>query len=156
LARRLPFTDGDVLHMLRFVARRGERHPGSYWLTVPPVPRIVGQAERYLAANGMAEEMRSLLQRCRVSRDTHVGGVEGNRMAARIEAMLGEAPQVFLTTSELWAERAYRDLMEMDEAVRAPWMALLSPLRQDAAKPSQAWLDESRRMVDSIGADGFS
>jgi hypothetical protein len=164
LARRLPFEASDLEFLLKIVADRIEdrrrRFPfeSQYysWLSKPPLPQLLDHLERHVATNGLSLNLRELLERLRSSPVKRHLGVFEDRLVGRMDLLLGQSPTVDLDTAELWAEAVCREMREMADSVRRPWMQLFSPVHTfDSPKPTKAWLAASELLLRDIGESAF-
>jgi len=75
-------------------------------------------------------------------------------LIAMLEAALLRGRTSFVDLFEPWAARVADEVEAMDEAGRAPWMALLAHLQGlSSARPSGKWMKVCSGLVAAVGAD---
>lgn len=78
------------------------------------------------------------------------------KIIARIEALLGEAPEFALDGGEPWTDAAFLEFAAMDATAAQAWKALLHHAGSgEAAKPSRKWLGQARALMEAIGEGAF-
>jgi len=149
----LPLDTADRRRMTETLLSMGER----YLLWNVPLDNAVARIAEGFGEPGADEVLRPGALRLRkwlVPIAYHE--LERRTLIQVLEAALLRGRTSFVDLLEPWAARVADEVEAMEEAERAPWMALLTHLQAlSSARPSAKWAKACRARVAAVGADAF-
>jgi hypothetical protein len=151
MRKKLPVTEDDLVGMIQS-AVRADRNYLWQW----PLGSLLGTVEKFTAANGFPERLKSTLEAfASVVGESEHG--ELRKHGARIAKILGGSEgNIGLALSD-WGRAATAALEERDAASRDAWAALLQHAGSAGSKaaPAAKWRDTAVPLVVSVGSNDF-
>ena len=154
LRKQFPFNVDDLVRILNGLREQPARSARD-WI---PWAVFVRAIERTLKTHAITPALSEELDHLRKV-NTRPGSVsESKRIAAVIDGLLGQAaPPPSLAAGEAWSDSALQTIAQSSKPQRAAWSRLLAHAQTaTTSKPSQKWLKESERCVESIGGSAFA
>ena len=158
LAHRPP-TEGEAVSVRLSDASGEERvvmvrpaptldDPSTVWAP-EDLPFVVHEAEQRFAACGPSLELRRALER--LDARMKEGFREGAEWSARLAKTIAQIPLPIVEPDEPFGEAVLATLAQLDEAARAPWVALFGhAATASGAKPSAKWMKRATELVRAL------
>ncbi|BDI28226.1 hypothetical protein CCAX7_002770 [Capsulimonas corticalis] len=146
LRRTLPYTEGDLLRLIRFA------------------PEMTGQIQlgigraitAYSGSEPLTAPIREALEAWATAPPGRYGGAEEAKVKIKVKNMLEGSVHAPLQGGEPWGDGVRADLNEMSTTESQKWHALLShAMTSEAAKPSGKWLKQLQPRIDALGHDVY-
>jgi hypothetical protein len=151
---QLPVDRVTLQRMLEFLAATDPIDPQTM-----PVAEVVGQVERMVAGQSVANEWRSLLETIRqsVARSLQKTTRSTESLLARIDRLSNDSVTARLKRDEGWADMVVHDLAVMDEPDRKRWEALLAHASTVAPEaPAREWeVQQVEIQSNSLDRDAY-
>lgn len=145
LRRKLPFTAEQIDQLAAEFRTQRLTGSGSQILTV---------LERYFGEHG--ELPPTTVAALKTARSERITMSEIQKLAARIDALLGIKETLPLHPGEAWSDVAISDIEGMPTDAKNAWMALLTHCQSaSSGKPAKKWLNEGRKILDRVGEKSF-
>ena len=141
---RTPLAAADVTEMLDAL-----RTAAQLYITFLPLAPLLGHAERLAVAGppdpALRESLTRMLEHLSADRS-------GSKLAARLRALLGDAPSLPFDAEERWVDEMRAETRSMPDEERRGWEALQAHLLSaTAVRPSDRWLKDAARLRDAVG-----
>ncbi len=146
MARNLPWTTGDLEHLLEL-----RRDAQVYFIgdVLRPIQYYKTQG------NALTPKMTEILRVMQTTADNEAGA-DARKMLVRINALLGEEKSVLPEAGEAWADAALADNEKLLGAEQTAWKKLFAQAQDsEAGKPSAAWSKEARTCIAGVGEEAF-
>jgi hypothetical protein len=152
LKQKLPFSENDVVTLLRWAVRETENH--TYFRGVPQMIRVLGD---YLKENEISIDLTRAINNLIKVIETENSGVEGRRWILRLKELEGDTEiSLPLSAGDIWADAALSDLRSLDPKTQTAWAEiLLHCLRTTGSAPSSKWLKGMDKYLETIGNQNF-
>lgn len=146
--RSLPLTERDLLLLLHFAAT------SPRFETTQTAVHIL---EKQASCSPLAEVVQEAANALRVSvdeLDNHPSDTSYFKLAAKLDALLGNKQTAVLKPNEAWGAAVLAELAALSADERASYNKLLVfALNSEGAKPSQKWLGAAAVQMDALGKE---
>ena len=149
--RSLPLTERDLLLLIHFAAT------SPRFETTQTAVHIL---EKQASCSPLAEAVQEAANALRVSvdgLDNHPSDTSYFKLAAKLDALLGDKQTTVLKPNEAWGAAVLADLAVLSADERASYNKLLVfALNSEGAKPSQKWLSAAATQMEALGKEAVS
>ena len=150
MARKLPFTEDELLQILKIKSKRDYNYGAG-------IGRVVKAVENFLEENACSEDLKKEIKNLLKSVEKNHQTAESRKWAVQLKELLGETSvRNPIVAGEAWSDAALADLSVMKIEDKNKWLELLVFCQtSDGSAPSAKWKKSAAGWLEKIGFDEF-